>query len=130
MKTIRDKLIAINKKRGKKVTVAFAEGQNSRVLQAAKSLWLADFIEPIFLGDKELIHQRMDLNQSVTIIMNYYKIHKNKKSAKPNGIPNEIWKLLIKDKQCRDILLRLMNRCLETGTVSKKMGNRRSNFTL
>lgn len=60
MKTIRDKLIAINKKREKKVKVAFAEGQNSRVLQAAKSLWRKGFIEPIFLGDKNLIHQRME----------------------------------------------------------------------
>jgi len=45
---------------------------------------------------------------------------KNKKSARPNGIPNEIWKLLINNKELRTELLVFLNRCLESAQVPER----------
>ena len=45
---------------------------------------------------------------------------KKGKSAKPNGIPNEIWKLLLKDKELRQELLIFFNRCLGLAQVPER----------
>ncbi len=60
MKGLRDKLAALVKKRGTKVKTVFAEGSNTRVLQAVKSLLEDDKIEPILLGNPKTIHSKME----------------------------------------------------------------------
>ena len=42
---------------------------------------------------------------------------KNGKSPKPNGIPNELWKVLLVDSVLRSVLRRLFNACLAQGRV-------------
>ena len=42
---------------------------------------------------------------------------KNGKSPKPNGIPNELWKVLLVDSELRSVLRKLFNACLEQGRV-------------
>lgn len=61
MKNIRDRLSALVAKNGRKVRVVFAEGTNTRILQAAKQLLDEDKIEPILLGRKKAIHKKIDL---------------------------------------------------------------------
>ncbi len=59
MKTLRDKLRAQNKKYNRPIKIAFTEGKNSRVLQAIKDLKTNDLIEPVLLGEKEKIFEKM-----------------------------------------------------------------------
>jgi malate dehydrogenase (oxaloacetate-decarboxylating)(NADP+) len=61
MKSLRDRLETYVAKRGKKVRVVFAEGTNTRILQAVKQLVDEDKIEPILLGRKKAIHKKMDM---------------------------------------------------------------------
>jgi large conductance mechanosensitive channel protein len=61
MKSLRDRLHAYVGKSGKKVRVVFAEGTNTRILQAVKQLIEEDKIEPILLGRKKAIHKKMDM---------------------------------------------------------------------
>jgi len=61
MKSLRDRLTTLVTKRGKKVKMVFAEGTNTRILQAVKVLVEEDKIEPILLGRKKAIHKKMDL---------------------------------------------------------------------
>jgi malate dehydrogenase (oxaloacetate-decarboxylating)(NADP+) len=61
MKSLRDKLASYVKKHNRKVKVVFAEGTNTRVLQAVQQLVDEDKIEPILLGRKKAIHKKMDL---------------------------------------------------------------------
>jgi malate dehydrogenase (oxaloacetate-decarboxylating)(NADP+) len=61
MKSLRDKLSAHVAKQGKKVKVVFAEGTNTRVLQAVQNILDEDKIEPILLGRKKAIHKKMEL---------------------------------------------------------------------
>jgi malate dehydrogenase (oxaloacetate-decarboxylating)(NADP+) len=60
MKTLRDRLTTHVKKQGRKVKMVFAEGMNTRILQAVKTINENDKIEPILLGNKEKIHAKMD----------------------------------------------------------------------
>ena len=61
MKSLRDRLNTLVAKRGKKIKMVFAEGTNTRILQAVKQLVEEDKIEPILLGRKKAIHKKMDL---------------------------------------------------------------------
>ncbi|MBC7712164.1 MAG: NADP-dependent malic enzyme [Rhizobacter sp.] len=61
MKSLRDRLSTYVGKSGKKVKVVFAEGTNTRILQAVKQLIEEDKIEPILLGRKKAIHKKMDM---------------------------------------------------------------------
>lgn len=61
MKSLRDKLSAYVAKSGKRVKIVFAEGTNTRILQAVQNLLDEDKIEPILLGRKKAIHKKMDL---------------------------------------------------------------------
>jgi malate dehydrogenase (oxaloacetate-decarboxylating)(NADP+) len=61
MKSLRDRLSTYVAKSGKKVRVVFAEGTNTRILQAVKQLVEEDKIEPILLGRKKAIHKKMDM---------------------------------------------------------------------
>jgi malate dehydrogenase (oxaloacetate-decarboxylating)(NADP+) len=61
MKSLRDRLSTLVTKRDKKVKMVFAEGTNTRILQAVKVLVDEDKIEPILLGRKKAIHKKMDL---------------------------------------------------------------------
>lgn len=61
MKSLRDRLATYVAKSGKKVKVVFAEGTNTRILQAVKQLIEEDKIEPILLGRKKAIHKKMDM---------------------------------------------------------------------
>jgi malate dehydrogenase (oxaloacetate-decarboxylating)(NADP+) len=61
MKSLRDRLSTFVNKSGKKVRVVFAEGTNTRILQAVKQLIEEDKIEPILLGRKKAIHKKMDM---------------------------------------------------------------------
>jgi len=45
---------------------------------------------------------------------------KNKKSSRPNGIPNEIWKLLLTSTELRLELLDFLNKCLESAQVPER----------
>ena len=60
MKSLRDRLTATVNKRGNKIKMAFAEGANTRILQAAKILQEEGRIEPILLGNKKQILAKMD----------------------------------------------------------------------
>ncbi len=59
MKQIRDRLKNHVKKNGRKVKMVFAEGANTRILNAVKILKEDGRIEPILLGDKENILSKM-----------------------------------------------------------------------
>lgn len=61
MKSLRDRLSTLVSKRGRKIKMVFAEGTNTRILQAVKLLIEEDKIEPILLGRKKAIHKKMDL---------------------------------------------------------------------
>lgn len=61
MKSLRDRLTTLVNKQGKKVKLVFAEGTNTRILQAVKQLIEEDKIEPILLGRKKAIHKKMDM---------------------------------------------------------------------
>lgn len=61
MKSLRDRLSTLVTKRGRKIKMVFAEGTNTRILQAVKLLIEEDKIEPILLGRKKAIHKKMDL---------------------------------------------------------------------
>lgn len=61
MKSLRDRLETYVAKRKTKVKMIFAEGTNTRILQAVKELVEEDKIEPILLGRKKAIHKKMDL---------------------------------------------------------------------
>ncbi|MFA6236680.1 MAG: NADP-dependent malic enzyme [Bacteriovorax sp.] len=61
MKSLRDRLNTHVAKRGQKIKMIFAEGTNTRILQAVKILVEEDKIEPILLGRKKAIHKKMDL---------------------------------------------------------------------
>ena len=58
MKGLRDRLGGHVLRKKQKVRVVFAEGRNSRILQAVKILQEDDKIEPILLGKKSLILSR------------------------------------------------------------------------
>jgi len=59
MKSLRDRLQTSVRKSTQKNRMVFAEGANSRVLQAAKMIYDDQMIEPILLGDKKQIHKKM-----------------------------------------------------------------------
>lgn len=59
MKSLRDRLSSYVKQYGRKVKVVFAEGANSRVLQAVRLILEEDKIEPILLGNESAIKSRM-----------------------------------------------------------------------
>ncbi len=61
MKSLRDRLATLVHKEGKPVRMVFAEGTNTRILQAVKQLTEDKKIEPILLGRKKAIHKKMDL---------------------------------------------------------------------
>ncbi|OUR98697.1 NADP-dependent malic enzyme [Halobacteriovorax marinus] len=60
LKSLRDRLTAKVSEKGKKTRVVFAEGSNSRILEAVNSLAQEGRIEPILLGDKETIFKKME----------------------------------------------------------------------
>lgn len=60
MKQLRDRLSVHVKAKKSKVKMAFAEGVNTRILQACKILISEGRIEPILLGDPNKIHAKMD----------------------------------------------------------------------
>ncbi|MGB0452271.1 MAG: NADP-dependent malic enzyme [Bacteriovoracaceae bacterium] len=59
MKSIRDRLSTLQKKKGSKIKIAFAEGSNARILGAIKQILNDDFIEPILIGDPERIKNKI-----------------------------------------------------------------------
>jgi len=73
LKYLRDTLKALNNQLGRKIKIAFAEGQNKRVLQAIKLLLDEGVLEPILLGNKDRIlkvakETSLDEIQSCSII--------------------------------------------------------------
>ena len=60
MKLTRDRLSSHIKKTGKKVRMVFAEGSNTRILQAAKTLLDDGKIQPILLGNRTTINRKID----------------------------------------------------------------------
>ena len=60
MKSLRDRLKSHVARKKKKVRMVFAEGSNTRILQACKTLRDEGRIEPILLGDTTKIHKKMD----------------------------------------------------------------------
>lgn len=61
LKSLRDRLATYVAKRGSKVKVVFAEGTNSRILQAVKQLVDEGKILPVLVGRKKAIHKKMDM---------------------------------------------------------------------
>ena len=61
MKTLRDRLSTHVAKRGERIKMVFAEGMNTRILQAINVLVEEGQIEPILLGRKKAIHKKMAL---------------------------------------------------------------------
>jgi malate dehydrogenase (oxaloacetate-decarboxylating)(NADP+) len=59
MKAVKDGLHHMVKNSKQKLRVVFSAGNNTRILNAAKSLREEEIIEPILLGDKEKIHQKI-----------------------------------------------------------------------
>lgn len=55
MRSIRSRLTTDDKKR-----IVFSEGSNTRILRAVSTLTDEGKIEPILLGNKELVHEKMD----------------------------------------------------------------------
>ena len=60
MKNIRDRLASHVAKRGKPIRMAFAEGANTRILEAVRLIRDENRIEPVLLGDQKQILSRMD----------------------------------------------------------------------
>lgn len=60
MKSLRDRLSSHVKKREERVRMAFAEGANTRILQAAKILSMEGRIEPVLLGNEKQIRAKME----------------------------------------------------------------------
>lgn len=60
MKIMRDRLASQIKKQQKKVRMVFAEGSNTRILQAAKLLIEEGKIEPVLLGNRTKILKKID----------------------------------------------------------------------
>jgi malate dehydrogenase (oxaloacetate-decarboxylating)(NADP+) len=60
MKNLRDRLAAHVKKSKRKIKMVFAEGSNARILSAVNYLLEDSKIEPILLGDKEIIYKKME----------------------------------------------------------------------
>lgn len=60
MKNIRDRLSAHVAKRGKPIRMAFAEGANTRILEAVRLIRDENKIEPILLGDQKQILSKME----------------------------------------------------------------------
>lgn len=60
MKSISDRLNSKLKAKNKKSRMVFAEGQNTRILHAAKILLENGKIDPILLGNEYKIHQKME----------------------------------------------------------------------
>lgn len=60
MKSLRDRLSSHVKKNEKRVRIAFAEGANTRILQACKILNSEGRIEPVLLGNEEQIRSKME----------------------------------------------------------------------
>lgn len=61
MKSLRDRLQTYVSKRGKKVRMLFAEGSNTRILQAVRQLLQDDLIQPVLLGKPEQIQAKIQL---------------------------------------------------------------------
>ena len=59
MRGLRDKLHALTNSLGKKVRIAFAEGENTRILQAVKTVLSEGRVEPVLLGNPIRIQQKM-----------------------------------------------------------------------
>ncbi|MBI2521481.1 MAG: NADP-dependent malic enzyme [Bdellovibrio sp.] len=59
LRYLRDNLRTLNKQLGRKITLAFAEGEDKKVLQAVKMLNDEGDIEPILLGRKDRISDVM-----------------------------------------------------------------------
>ncbi len=59
MKSLRDRLSTFVKSRKSKVRMAFAEGSNTRILQACKTLISEGRIEPVLLGNEKQIRAKM-----------------------------------------------------------------------
>lgn len=60
MKSLRDRLSSYVKKNNSKIKMAFAEGSNTRILQACKILSLEGRIEPVLLGNEKQIRKKME----------------------------------------------------------------------
>ncbi|MCF8058635.1 MAG: NADP-dependent malic enzyme [Bacteriovoracaceae bacterium] len=60
MKSLRDRLSIFVTKKKSKVRMAFAEGSNTRILQASKILLSEGRIEPILLGNEKQIRAKME----------------------------------------------------------------------
>jgi malate dehydrogenase (oxaloacetate-decarboxylating)(NADP+) len=60
IKGAREKLATHIKKKGAKTRMVFAEGINTRVLQAAKILSEDSLIQPVLLGSRTRIHKKME----------------------------------------------------------------------
>lgn len=59
MRSLRDRLNTLTKRLKSKVRVAFAEGENTRILQAVKTILSENSIEPILLGNPIRIQQKI-----------------------------------------------------------------------
>ena len=59
MKNLRDRLASTIKKRGAKAKIAFSAGSNSRILKALNYLVTEDIIDPILLGRKERVDEKI-----------------------------------------------------------------------
>jgi malate dehydrogenase (oxaloacetate-decarboxylating)(NADP+) len=55
MKSLRDRLSSMVKERGKKVKMSFSAGANARILKALNYIASEELIEPILLGRKEIV---------------------------------------------------------------------------
>jgi len=60
MKNLRDRLTAHVKRNKKKTRMVFAEGVNTRILQACKTLLSEGRIEPVLLGNEDKIKRKME----------------------------------------------------------------------
>jgi malate dehydrogenase (oxaloacetate-decarboxylating)(NADP+) len=60
MKSLRDRLQSTVKKKKRKMKVAFTAGYNARVLEAVNILKEESLIEPILLGNRDTIYNKMD----------------------------------------------------------------------
>jgi len=59
MKSLRDRLSSTIKKRGSKIKIAFSAGSNSRILKALNYLMTEDIIDPVLLGRKERMDEKI-----------------------------------------------------------------------
>ena len=60
IKNLRNRLSSHVKKSKRKIKMVFAEGSNARILSAVNYLIEDNKIDPILLGDKEIIHKKME----------------------------------------------------------------------